>query len=161
MQAVVDLTQDLIRFKTMHNQPEEIQRCMAFIEDYLNTHQLGYTRIEDGGYPSILMMPEGSTAKVLLMAHIDVVDAADELFQVCGREARYVARADQGADTGAGDTVDRDLVFLENLEHAHVRSTFGAAAGQLRFDRYVGRRIGVPFPRIVARERSGADVQHM
>ena len=92
MQAVVDLTQDLIRFKTMHNQQEEIQRCMAFIEDYLNSHQLAYTRIEDGGYPSILMMPEDNTANVLLMTHIDVVDAADELFDPTIRDGNLYGR---------------------------------------------------------------------
>ena len=37
MEELVTLTQDLIRFKTMHSQPEEIQHCIAFIEDYLKT----------------------------------------------------------------------------------------------------------------------------
>jgi succinyl-diaminopimelate desuccinylase len=92
MQSVVDLTQDLIRFKTMHSQPEEIQRCIAFVEDYLNTHQLNYTRIEDGGYPSILMMPDGDATQVLLMAHIDVVDGADDLFEPVIRDGNLYGR---------------------------------------------------------------------
>lgn len=81
MQEIVALTQDLMRFKTMHSDPKAIGSCSAFIEEWLNRHRIAYTRIEDGGYPSILVMPDGPEVKVLFMAHIDVVDAADELFE--------------------------------------------------------------------------------
>ncbi len=92
MQFVVDLTQDLIRFKSMHKHPEEIQRCMAFVEDYMNQHQLAYERIENGGYPSVLMMPDSDEVKVLLMAHIDVVDGADTLFEPVIRDGNLYGR---------------------------------------------------------------------
>jgi succinyl-diaminopimelate desuccinylase len=35
MQEIITLTKDLIRFKTMHSRPDEIQRCASFIETYL------------------------------------------------------------------------------------------------------------------------------
>lgn len=82
MNEVVALTQDLIRFKTMHSEPQEIKNCIKFIENFLDTHGIQFTKIEHNGYPSILAMPDRrSSVKVLLMAHIDVVDGTDDLFE--------------------------------------------------------------------------------
>jgi succinyl-diaminopimelate desuccinylase len=81
MQPVVDLTQDLIRFPSMHSRPEEIRKCMAFIEDYLTRHGVGYRRIDENGIPTLRVLRPDGRAPVLLMSHIDVVDAPDELFE--------------------------------------------------------------------------------
>jgi succinyl-diaminopimelate desuccinylase len=81
MEEVVELTQDLIRFKTMHGNSDEIRRCAGFIEAYFDRHQIAFTRTESNGYPSLRVMPAGDAARVLLMAHIDVVDAPDDLFE--------------------------------------------------------------------------------
>jgi succinyl-diaminopimelate desuccinylase len=81
MEEIVKLTEDLIRFKTMHSQPEEIQCCMAFIEDFLKQCDAQYRRLDHDNYPSIIVMPQNGVAPVVLMSHIDVVDAPDELFE--------------------------------------------------------------------------------
>jgi succinyl-diaminopimelate desuccinylase len=81
MSDVVDLTQELIRFKSMHSRPDEIQKCMAFMETYLARHGVGYRRIEQNGVPTLLVLRPDGFAPVLLMSHIDVVDAADDLFE--------------------------------------------------------------------------------
>jgi succinyl-diaminopimelate desuccinylase len=81
MPDVVDLTQDLIRFKSMHSQPDEIRNCMAFMEHYLGRHGIGYRRIDHNGVPTLLVLRPDGHAPVLLMSHIDVVDAPDELFE--------------------------------------------------------------------------------
>jgi succinyl-diaminopimelate desuccinylase len=80
MPDVVDLTQDLIRFKSMHSRPDEIRGCMAFMETYLARHGVGYRRIEQNGIPTLLVLRPDGYVPVLLMSHIDVVDAPDELF---------------------------------------------------------------------------------
>jgi succinyl-diaminopimelate desuccinylase len=80
MHSVLDLTKDLIRFKSMHSRPEEIRNCMSFMESYLTRHGVGYRRIEDNGVPTLLVLRPDGRAPVLLMSHIDVVDAPDELF---------------------------------------------------------------------------------
>ena len=93
MQEVVSLTQDLIRFKTMHSRPDAIAQCIVFIEDYLRQNGLVFTRIEHNGYPSLLVMPgDDPTVEVLLMAHIDVVDAADAQFEPQIRDGRLYGR---------------------------------------------------------------------
>jgi succinyl-diaminopimelate desuccinylase len=81
MHSVVDLTKDLIRFKSMHSRPDEIRNCMDFMESYLARHGVGYRRIEENGVPTLLVLRPDGTAPVLLMSHIDVVDAPDELFE--------------------------------------------------------------------------------
>jgi succinyl-diaminopimelate desuccinylase len=92
MQAIIDLTQDLIRYRTLHSEPEEIKKCCAFMQDYLDRHRIDYTQIEHGGYPSLLVMPDGPDVKVLFMAHIDVVDAPDELFEPFIRDGNLYGR---------------------------------------------------------------------
>jgi succinyl-diaminopimelate desuccinylase len=92
MEEVVALTQDLIRFRTMHTEMEEIKKCSAFIEAYLDSHQIAFTRIEHGGYPSILVMPEDQDVNVLFMAHIDVVDATPPLFEPVIRNGNLYGR---------------------------------------------------------------------
>jgi succinyl-diaminopimelate desuccinylase len=81
MTELVDLTKDLIRFKSLHARPEEIQACMGFMENYLARHGVSYRRIEQKGTPTLLALRPDGTAPVLLMSHVDVVDAPDELFE--------------------------------------------------------------------------------
>jgi succinyl-diaminopimelate desuccinylase len=80
MEEIITLTKDLIGFKTMHSQPDEIQRCIAFIEVYLKKCGAGYQRLDHDNIPSIIVMPQNNVAPILLMSHIDVVDGPDELF---------------------------------------------------------------------------------
>ena len=74
MEEIVALTQDLIRFKTTQSEPDEIQRCISFIEAYLNKCGAKYRRLDYNRTPSIIVRPENNVAPILLMSHIDVVD---------------------------------------------------------------------------------------
>ncbi len=92
MPDVVDLTQDLIRFKSMHSRPDEIHHCMAFMEAFLTRHGVSHRRIEQNGIPTLLVLRPDGTAPVLLMSHIDVVDAPDELFEPRVENGRLFGR---------------------------------------------------------------------
>ena len=80
MEDIIHLTKELIRFKTMHSQPDETQRCIAFIEAYLKKCGARYQRLDHDNIPSIIVMPQNNFAPILLMSHIDVVDGPDDLF---------------------------------------------------------------------------------
>jgi succinyl-diaminopimelate desuccinylase len=80
MEEIIRLTKDLIRFKSMHSKLDEIKACAEFIEHMLTMWGISYTRLDRENIPSILVLPETRFAPVLLMSHIDVVDAPDELF---------------------------------------------------------------------------------
>jgi succinyl-diaminopimelate desuccinylase len=92
MREIIDLTKKLIRFKSTHTNKEEIDRCSLFIEDYFKRSGIPYQRREHGGYPSIVVMPAGGHVPVLLMAHIDVVDAPDKLFEPVEKNNRLYGR---------------------------------------------------------------------
>jgi len=110
MQEIITLTEDLIRFKTMHSQPAEIQRCVSFIEDYLKTCGATYQRLDHADIPSIIVMPQHNVVPILLMSHIDVVDGPDDLFN---------PRVKGDALYGRGSIDDKyaaalSLVFVKN-----------------------------------------------
>lgn len=76
---IVHLTQDLIRIPSMHSRPQEIMRCADFIVEWCGRQGIAAHKIVHGETPSVLAMP-GTRARLLLMTHIDVVDAPEELF---------------------------------------------------------------------------------
>jgi len=92
MQDIIPLTKELIRFATMHAKPREIRRCADFIENYLKKCGATPQRFEFQGVPSIAVMPPGGQAPVLLMSHIDVVDAPEELFEPVEKEGKLYGR---------------------------------------------------------------------
>jgi len=51
MNEIIDLTKELIRFKTMHTEPDEIQRCMDFIQEYVTRLGLEAKRINHDYVP--------------------------------------------------------------------------------------------------------------
>jgi succinyl-diaminopimelate desuccinylase len=80
MTEIVDLTRELVRFKTMHSRPGEIRRCAAYIEHYLKGLDVSCSRFEYGNALSLSALPKMNKTPVLLMSHMDVVDAPDRLF---------------------------------------------------------------------------------
>ena len=92
MIEIIDLTKDLVQFKTMHSKPDEIHRCSAFIEHYLNTWDVTYRRLDYHNTPAILVLPQHGIAPLLLMSHIDVVDASDNLFRPVIQDGKLYGR---------------------------------------------------------------------
>ncbi len=92
MEEIINLTKDLIRFKTMRSKPKEIERCTEFIEYYLKNCGVEYKRLDHQISPSILVVPQSGFAPILLMTHIDVVDAPDELFNPFEKDGKLYGR---------------------------------------------------------------------
>ena len=92
MQEIIDLTKDLMRFKTVHAKPREIQRCADFIEGRLQAWDIECQRLNHGNIPSILVLPQKGYAPILLMTHIDVVDAPNELFEPLEKDQKLYGR---------------------------------------------------------------------
>jgi succinyl-diaminopimelate desuccinylase len=92
MKDLLDLTKNLIRFKSMLSRPDEIKRCADFIESFLNDSGASCRRIECDGVPSIAALPGPDFAPILLMSHIDVVDAPDPLFEPAEKDGKLYGR---------------------------------------------------------------------
>lgn len=81
MEEIISLTRDLIQFKTTPSNPEQIRGCADFIEDYFSRCRVNWKRTDHDGVPSILVLPREHYAPVLLMAHMDVLNGSDDLFE--------------------------------------------------------------------------------
>ncbi len=92
MREIVELTKDLIRFKTMISNSAEIQHCADFVEDWLRKHDLPARRFDSNATPSVLSAPDDGTVQILLMSHIDVVDGPDRLFDPYEKDGRLYGR---------------------------------------------------------------------
>jgi len=92
MEEIIPLTKDLMRFKSIHSRPEEIKACAEFIEHLLTLWDVKYRRMDKDSIPSIFVLPQRDYAPVLLMSHIDVVDAPDSLFVPVEREGKLYGR---------------------------------------------------------------------
>jgi succinyl-diaminopimelate desuccinylase len=113
MIEIIDLIKDLVQFKTMHSRSDEIHRCAAFIEHYLNTLDVTYRRVNFHSSPAIMVLPQHGIAPLLLMSHIDVVDAPDKLFRPVIQDGKLYGR-------GCFDdkyAVALSLVLLKNNLH--------------------------------------------
>ncbi len=92
MREIVDLTKDLIRFKSTHTRPEEIQKCARFIATWFKDHDIACTFMVRNGVPSVRALPARPLTPVLLMTHVDVVNAADPLFNPIEKDGRLYGR---------------------------------------------------------------------
>lgn len=81
MEGIVHLTEELVRFKSMHSNPDEIRKCAGFIENRLDEHGIIHRRFDQNGTPSVLVLPSESHTPIILMSHIDVVDAPAGQFE--------------------------------------------------------------------------------
>jgi succinyl-diaminopimelate desuccinylase len=92
MKEIIDLTAELIRFRSTADRPDQIQGCIDHIASYLQRHGIRHERIVHEGVPSIMALPREKHAEVLLLTHIDVVDGRQEQFEPKVREGRLYGR---------------------------------------------------------------------
>lgn len=96
---IVELTSELIRFKSTSTRPDEIAKCADFIDNWLQHEGVQTGRMENGGVPCVYALPENGFAPVLLMAHFDVVLEDDE--------NQFTPRVEDGKLWGRGSIDDK------------------------------------------------------
>lgn len=77
---IIALTAELIRIPSMHARPGEIMRCADFISRWCAEQSMSARTIVHNDVPSILVLP-AEPVRLLLMSHMDVVDAPEDLFR--------------------------------------------------------------------------------
>ncbi|MFB6216629.1 MAG: M20/M25/M40 family metallo-hydrolase, partial [Candidatus Aenigmatarchaeota archaeon] len=79
-QRVAELASELIKFQTTRHRPDEIEKCLEFIEGYFD-EGFAVRRFEKNGKPSLVISLEKiREPKILLHSHIDVVEAEEDMF---------------------------------------------------------------------------------
>ena len=89
---IIELTKELIRFKTMHAYPEETERCLEHITGSLQAWGVPVERMEHNGIASLLVLPQAGYAPVLLMSHLDVVDGPEAMFEPVEKDGKLYGR---------------------------------------------------------------------
>lgn len=93
IREILDLTKDLIRFRSTASRPDERKACADFIQGWLASAGVGCLREAHNGVDSIAAMPPGDGGcRVLLMAHFDVVDGPESLFLPEERDGKLFGR---------------------------------------------------------------------
>jgi len=80
-EELTQLTEDLIRFRTVDGNDDAFAEIRAFIKGFFEDTGLTLTEYEHNGKVSMLFTKSGNTnPKVLLYGHTDVVDGTDDQF---------------------------------------------------------------------------------
>ena len=82
---VKKIVSDLVKFKTSHNNPEEIKKCLSYCESLfvnkINAKTVFVNKYSSEGIPSIVLSnAKGTDFDVILLGHIDTVEGPDKLF---------------------------------------------------------------------------------
>lgn len=110
-QEILELTKDLVRFKSTNDDLEEINRCLDFIEEYFSGPEFEVIRHESDGVPSMVVTFGEENPELMLHGHIDVIEAPDEMFETEIKDGKLYGRGtgDMKAGVAALMQVMKDL----------------------------------------------------
>ncbi len=92
MKEIINLTKELIRFRSVHRKPHEIKRCADFVQNYLKNAGIRCQVFDYNNIPSIAVIPQTGYVPVMLMSHLDVVAGHDELFNPFEKNGKLYGR---------------------------------------------------------------------
>ncbi len=95
---LVKITEELVEFRTIEGNHEEIEKSLEFIQQELSDN-FDFRRFEEDGEKSMLVT-RGENPRILLHGHIDVVDAEDSLFHPEVKGGRIYGRGSADMKTG-------------------------------------------------------------
>lgn len=81
LEDILALTSALIRYRSTDTRPEERDRCAAHIMRWCDAEDIASSRVDNNGVTSLIIGPASKRAPLLFMAHYDVVEGPDALFQ--------------------------------------------------------------------------------
>ncbi|WEL23508.1 M20 family metallopeptidase [Candidatus Nanohalovita haloferacivicina] len=108
---ILELTKDLVSFKSTNDNLEEINNCLNFIEDYFSGPEFEVFRHESEGIPSMVVTFGEENPDLMLHGHIDVIEAPDEMFETNIEDGKLYGRGtgDMKAGVAALMQVMKDL----------------------------------------------------
>ncbi|MFP5222071.1 MAG: M20 family metallopeptidase [Acidobacteriota bacterium] len=138
LHEIIELTDELIRFRSTASNQSERTACADFIFNWLERNHITARRMTVDGVDSILALPDSGHCRVLLMAHFDVVDAPEHLFTPEVKDGKLFGR-------GANDdkyAVATSMVLLKRLRERGEPGSTGTLGILLSGDEEVGGRRG-------------------
>jgi succinyl-diaminopimelate desuccinylase len=122
METIIDLLSRLVAIPSTHSRPEEIDHCADTIVDWLEARRIECRKRVRNGVPTITALPAPDRTAILLMSHIDVVEAPPALFRPRRQGDRLYGR---------GTIDDKYAVALSmQLMHDHLERLRAEGRGQ-------------------------------
>lgn len=82
MEEAVNLTKNLVNFRTVEGNGGEVERCLDYIKEFFDADDFVLQEFENNGETALIVsFKETLTPEVLVHGHIDVVPADDEMFE--------------------------------------------------------------------------------
>ena len=137
--AVKDLLVQLMRFKTVAQNPDELKKIIDFVEDYLKDTGLVIRRFERNGKHSLVAtFRDTREPEIFFAGHLDVVDAPEEMFEP-------VVEGDIVRGRGAFDMKGPSAVLIELFRELSSSGGDYDLGLMLTTDEEVGSRDGVEY----------------
>lgn len=131
------MTEDLVRMKTTADRLEELTRSVDYVEKFFQGSSVIIKRYESGGKPSIVISTQETLSPdIMLVGHLDVVPAPDELF-----EPRYEGNKMFGR--GVCDMKSECVVLMQILKDLAAQENPPNIALMLTTDEEIGGFDGV------------------
>ncbi len=109
---LIKLTQDLIKFKTTSDNPEEVKKCIKYIKEYLKDTDVSIKEYINKGKTALYISYTGNKKpKLLLNGHIDVVPCDEEQYTPFIKDEKIYGRG--AVDMKGG--VAADLLLIKEL----------------------------------------------
>ncbi|MFB6204320.1 MAG: M20 family metallopeptidase [Candidatus Nanohaloarchaea archaeon] len=94
---ILELAEDMVKFRSSKNHPGEIEKNLQYIEEYFAGDEFLVERYESEGKTSLVVSFEDTLEpEVMLHGHIDIVEAPEQMFEPELRDGKLYGR-------GAGD----------------------------------------------------------
>jgi succinyl-diaminopimelate desuccinylase len=125
-QRLTALTKDLILIPSSESRPDDIERCIAFVGNYIKTlHNVDIKEYRRNNIPSLVVLPKKiGKPEVLLVSHLDVVSHEDvEVYNPEITDGRIFG-------AGSGDMKGALAILLElfiNFHRSHPGVSLGLA----------------------------------
>lgn len=133
----VDYLKELVAYKSISEDKEESKKCAQYCANFLESHGLRTQIIEYNGYPNVVATSQQTkNPKILLQAHLDVVPAADDLFDLKITEDKLSGR-------GSFDMKFACASFFAMLDRLSQPTSSYDVGIMLTFDEEIGGENGV------------------
>jgi succinyl-diaminopimelate desuccinylase len=99
---VMELTKQLITFKSTKENPAELEKCLNFCVNYLKKYGI-VKKFEFKGKPSLVATYGKTSPDIFLVGHLDVVEAPDKQFTAKIEGNKLLGRG--AADMKGGDAI--------------------------------------------------------